>query len=159
MSQESKYSVEKADLPEGTSSKVDCRVRVKAAGIFVLCAFFFAMGRLAASGVWNPQRYFGLCGFWQKYHLPCPACFMTRAVKLFCEGDIGGSFYIQPGGALLCLGMLITAICSFLTFLGVDLRFIYCRIAKIRFRYILLILILIIAISWGMTMLRVLLER
>ena len=36
------------------------------------------------------------CGFARVFHIPCPGCGMTRAVKLLLAGDWRGSLHMHP---------------------------------------------------------------
>jgi hypothetical protein len=47
------------------------------------------------------------CIFKAATHLPCPSCGTTRALTLLMSGDVRGSLFINPFGALLALALVI----------------------------------------------------
>ena len=131
------------------------RQRVTAAIVFLAVAAFFGLFWLTAHykiALWPP-----VCGFEQKYGLPCPTCEMTTAAVAFAQGRIFESFYIQPTSALLCSVLTVSAFLAFIiAVFGVYFGFIKRFFAEVKIRYIILALIVIIAAGWAVTLARVL---
>jgi hypothetical protein len=85
---------------------------------------------------------------------------MTTAAIAFAHGRIFRAFYIQPAGAVLCCGLAIAAFLSFLTAVfGLHCRVLKYLIAEVRLRYIILLLAVIIAGGWLVTLTRALTAR
>lgn len=63
----------------------------------------------------------GVCGFKQRFGLPCPGCGWTHAAQRFVTGHPFEAFLIQPAAALFSLIAALTAVFSLLFALfGVD---------------------------------------
>lgn len=76
--------------------------------IVCLCVFsailsLFVFLWLASRGDVDVERVFGVCGFKQRYSLPCPGCGITRSAMEFVQGHFVKSFYIQPAGGVMCV--------------------------------------------------------
>jgi len=97
------------------------------------------------------------CGFRQRYNLPCPTCGMTTATFAFARGEIFQAFYIQPAAALFCCLLVVSAILAFVTSVfGLRFRFVEQLFAEVRLRYIILVVVIIIAAAWAVTLARAL---
>ena len=139
--------------------KIFCRAsprqRLIAAGIFLSLVAFF--GLFALTGHYKIPLWPFPCGFQQRYNLPCPTCGMTRSVKAFAQGKILQSFYIQPAAALGCVVLIISAVLAmFVAVFGIYFDFLKRFFTKIRLKYIVLALIIIVAIGWAVTLARAL---
>ena len=100
-------------------------------------------------------RPLGLCGFRQKYDLPCPTCRMTTSALAFVQGRIFESFYIQPAAAILCSMLAVSAFLAFLiAVFGVYFGFLERFFIEVKIRHIILALIIIIAAGWAVTLAR-----
>lgn len=97
------------------------------------------------------------CGFKQRLGLPCPTCGMTTALFAFCKGRIVEAFYIQPAGALFYCILSIAAILALFTVIfGVYFEFIVRFLSKLKFLYVILVLLLIVICGWAVTLSRAL---
>ena len=131
------------------------RQRLGAGLVFLAVAAFFGLFRLAAIGKINIGWWLEPCGFKQKYDLPCPTCGMTTSVLTFVRGRIFESFYIQPAAALLCCILVVAAFLAFLMAVsGVYFEFLRRFFAKVKIKYIVLALLIIVAAGWAVTMAR-----
>ncbi len=142
-----------------SSIKSNCtRAHEKAVAAVVMIAIsgFFLVAWCFNNGILDAQRMFGICGIQQRYHVPCPTCGMTRSVCSFVAGDFSQAFYLQPAAAFICVLLVFAWLCSFLIILGVDLRFIYCRLLAIPVRYVILIGIIVLLGGWAVTLSRAL---
>ena len=67
------------------------------AGYIWLVISFIYQGRGIGSG----------CLFKQLFHIPCPACGSTRAILAIIQGDMKGSFLLNPNGFLLTILLVV----------------------------------------------------
>ena len=133
------------------------RQRVRAGIVFLVLAAFFGLFALAAHDKIDIGRWFGPCGFKQRYGLPCPTCGITTSAVAFAGGRIFEAFYIQPAAAVLCCVLAVSGILALLiAVFGVYFRFLDSFFAEVRIRYIILALIIIIAAGWAVTLARTL---
>ena len=139
-----------------SSNRPKRQERVIAMCVFVSVLAFFAVAWSFNAGILNPKALFGICGLKQKYHIPCPTCGMTSSVRSFTYGNFAESFRLQPAGGVLCVSLVCAGVCSFLTVLGADLRFIYSRLASLRFRYVATVVMIVFLAGWAVTMSRAL---
>ena len=138
-------------------SRASFRQRITATVVFLVVAASFGLAWLAATGRFDIEWWLGPCGLKQKYGLPCPTCGMTTAVLAFSQGNIFESFYIQPAAALLCCGLAFVAFLAlFIAVSGVYFSFVRRLFAEVKTRHIILVLIVIIAAGWAVTLARAL---
>jgi hypothetical protein len=135
--------------------KIFCRASFHqrlGAGVFflVLAASF---GLFALAGHYKIPLWPFPCGFKQRYNLPCPTCGVTTSVKAFAQGKILESFYIQPAAALLCCVLAVSAFLAFfVAVFGVYFDFLNRFFSKVKIKYIILALIIIVAAGWAVTL-------
>lgn len=116
-----------------------------------------SFGLFALAGHYKIPLWPFPCGFRQKYNLPCPTCGVTTSVIAFAQGKILESFYIQPAAALLCCVLAVSAFLAFfVAVFGVYFSFLNSFFTKVKIRYIILALIVIIAAGWAVTLARAL---
>lgn len=136
------------------------RQRLRAGVVFLVVAAIFGLFALAAAGKIDINRWLTPCGLKQRYNLPCPTCGMTTSALAFVQGKIIEAFYIQPAGALLCCVMVIAAVLAFLVAVfGIYSRFLERFFTKVKIKYIILILLIIMAAGWAVTLARALAVR
>ena len=119
---------------------------------FAALVGLLALGRMTG---FNISRLFLPCGFQQRYHLPCPTCGWTTALKAFSPGHFAQSFYIQPAASLICLGLLVsalTALCIALS--GVYPVFVGRLYREVKLKHILWALVIIVLAGWAVTFVR-----
>ena len=138
----------RASRRQRASSALVCLVLLALFGLLWLAAYYKI-----------PLSPYG-CGFKQKYDLPCPTCGMTTSVFKFVRGEIfgqNGSFYVQPAAALLCSVLVVVASLAFIiAVFGVYFRFINRFFNEVKVRHIVLVLVIIIAAGWAVTLARAL---
>jgi len=133
------------------------RQRVRAGIVFLVLAAFFGLFALAAHDKIDIGRWFGPCGFKQRYGLPCPTCGITTSAVAFADGRIFEAFYIQPAAAVLCCVLAVSGILALLiAVFGVYFRFLDRFFAKVKIKHIIIALIIIIAAGWAVTLARTL---
>jgi len=130
--------------------------RLYAALAFVIIFSFFLILVLDAHNFINIGRVLGPCGFKQKYDLPCPTCGMTTSALAFVQGKIIQSFYIQPAGALLCSLLLIAGFLALFTAVFGVYFSVLKTIAGIKLRYAIVMVVIILAAAWAVTLSRAL---
>ena len=106
---------------------------------------------LIASGVINPVKLFGICGFEQRHNLPCPFCGMTRSVGMFVTGNINGSFRMQPAAAIMCIAVTFILVYSLARALGCQLNAIRNMAKRINFMVAAAAIILILLMGWAVS--------
>jgi len=137
--------------------QASARQRVVAGALFLFIGGLFTVGFLAAGGKIDIERWFGICGFKQRYSLPCPACGITTAVLEFARGRVFKAFYIQPAGALLSLALAVAAVLSLITVVfGVYFEFLRRLFAETKIRIFVLVLLGVFAAGWAVTLARAL---
>jgi len=138
-------------------SRASVKGRVIALVVFLLVVGLFAPLVLAANDKIDIERLLGLCGFKQRYGLPCPTCGITTAAIAFVSGRIFTAFYIQPAGALFCFILLVSAFLAFVTAVfGVYFAFLKRFFSEVRVKAIILTILAIIAAGWAVTLARAL---
>jgi hypothetical protein len=145
-----------ADQPPdrpGLFVRASPRQRLAAAAVFGAIVALFAIFWLAAHfkiAIWPFA-----CGFKQQYGLPCPTCGMTTAVLAFAHGQVLKALYTQPAAALLCCFLVLTAFFAFLTAVfGVYLSAFVGLAGKLRIKFVLLVLLIVLAAGWAVTLVR-----
>jgi hypothetical protein len=82
---------------------------------------------------------------------------MTTSALAFARGKIFESFYIQPAAALLCSILVVVAFLAFIIAVsGVYFSFLVWFFTKVKARYVIAVLLVIIAAGWLVTLARAL---
>jgi hypothetical protein len=133
--------------------RASSRQRLRAGIVFLVVAVIFGLLALAAAGKININRWLTPCGLKQRYNLPCPTCGMTTSALAFVQGKIIEAFYIQPASAILCCVMVVAAVLAFfVAVFGVYFHFLERFFAEVKIRHIILILLIIMAAGWAVTL-------
>ncbi len=141
-----------------TFVRATARQRLIAAIVFFAIAGSFA--GFWAIGHYNINLYPFPCGFKQRYGLPCPTCGFTHAVLYFSQGQIMRSFFAQPAAALFCTLGVVTAFFAFLiAAFGVYSPLFERLILSVKLRYIIAVLVFVLAAGWAFTLTTTLLQR
>jgi hypothetical protein len=136
-------------------SRATSAQRLIAGLIFLVIISGFSLGWLM--GRFHFSLYPFPCGFKQRYNLPCPSCGMTTAVIAFSHGRIADAFITQPAaGFLCCLAVLITFFAFLVCGFGVYSPAVERLLLSIKLRYVFIILFLIFAAGWTVTIARAL---
>jgi len=127
--------------------------RLGAGCIFLGAVVLF--GAVALAGHYKIPIWPLGCGFRQRYNLPCPTCGFTTSIIAFSQGKIMEAFYLQPAAAFLCLVLAVSALLALFTAVsGIYFSFINRLLTEIKLRYVILVLIIIIAAGWAVTLAR-----
>jgi hypothetical protein len=135
-------------------------VRLIAAAIFlgILCAFVLLW--LGEKGFIQYSYIFGVCGFKQRYGLPCPGCGWTHAAQAFATGDIVRSFQTQPAAAVFCGVAILTAILSLHTVIfGLHSKLRIMVSDKRFWKYVLISSCIVVLLGWLVTFVKALSGR
>lgn len=132
-----------------------------------VAGIFAALAVLSLGFLWfaghdfiEPSSIWGVCGFQQRYNLPCPTCGWTTAGQAFMKGEILKAFYIQPSAALVCVFLVIGLVLSLIiSILGVYFRPLDKLIKSLRLRDILIIIAVVLAGGYIVTIARALTAR
>ena len=80
---------------------------------------------------------------------------MTTSCLAFVQGRFLESFYIQPAAAFLCVLLVISGFLAFLTAVfGIYLAFLGELFKASNIKYVILILLIIFAAGWAVTLTR-----
>ena len=110
---------------------------------------------LPGRGVIDLGMVFGVCGFKQRYDMPCPGCYMTHSAEAFVQGRIIESFRLQPAAAVFCVGFAVTAVFSLLiSVFGINFWFLSGERLTRLVKWIIISAVLLIIAGWGVTLLR-----
>jgi len=127
--------------------------RIIAAWILIIALSICIFWVLAGRGTININWFLAPCGFKMHTGLPCPTCGVTTAMLAFFRGDVFSAFYIQPAGALLGTLLVLAVFLSFsIAVFGVYYSF----LKKIKLRYIIIAVIVILLGGWAVTLARAL---
>jgi len=149
------------DSQQSDKGKFFCRAsprqRLLAAAVFLALAASFGLLWLAATNRIDISRWLNPCGMKQRWGLPCPTCGMTTSALAFAQGKIFQSLYIQPAAALLCSVLVVAAFLAFIIAVsGVYFSFLVWFFTKVKARYVIAALLVIIAAGWMVTLARAL---
>ena len=135
------------------------KARLKAMLVFGLAAAFFWFFWAADTGRIKSYRYLEPCGFQQKYKLPCPTCGFTRSIMAFSGGNVLKSFYIQPAAGVFCLSIAIIGVFALLIgLLGLNFGFVNVLKSRVRFGYVILTILIVLAGGWAVMFARALVD-
>jgi len=138
-------------------SRATNQQRITAAVLFLGIVATFGISALAANHKIDISWLLRPCGFKQRFDLPCPTCGMTTSLLAFSQGKIFEAFYIQPAAALLCCVLVVSALLALFTAVfGVYFEFLNRFFTKVKIKYVILALLVIIAAGWAVTLARAL---
>ena len=90
--------------------KLSLAARFAAGGVFLVILAVFYLLRASSKGDVNMSYWFGVCGFKQRFGLPCPGCGWTHAAEMFVTGHFLQAFSTQPAAGFFCVVFSLTAI-------------------------------------------------
>lgn len=79
--------------------------------------------------------------------VPCPSCGMTTSFAWFARGNLAASFYNQPAGCLLALGVCMTFWAAL--YVAVTGRPVYRLLTVLKPRWTILLGAAIVVAAWG----------
>jgi hypothetical protein len=124
-----------------------------AAAIFLGIVCVFVLLWLGEKGTLQFRYVFGVCGFKQRFGLPCPGCGWTHAAQAFVAGDVIRSFQIQPAAAVFCGVAILTAILALNTAMfGIHSRLQQLLLQSRFWKYVIVGACVIILLGWLVTL-------
>lgn len=143
-----------------TERPVPAVYRWISAGIFTYIVGEFVFLWLCAREYIQPEFILGVCGFKQRYQLPCPGCGITHSAMEFVTGHIFRSFYTQPAGAIICIFAFVVGVFAFIVAVfGRDFGLIQRFNWRVVLRYLVISAIVIFGGGWAVTLARTLAEK
>lgn len=129
------------------------RQRVAAGSVFLAVAGVF--GLMWAVGEYGIRIGPVVCGFKQRYNLPCPTCGMTTAGAAFVHGRVFEAFYIQPAAGLFFSVLAVTGFFALLTAVFGVYFGVFGKVpGRIKARYWVLVVLVVIFLGWAVTLAR-----
>lgn len=149
------------DSKSGKRQKLSPAGRLLAAALFGGIAVGAAVLWASANGYINLKFWLGVCGFKQRFGLPCPGCGWTHAGQAFFSGHPILAFMIQPAAAFFCVVAVLTALFALhCAVFGINFDFPRSLLGSTKNIGILLILtIVVILAGWAVTLTRAILEN
>lgn len=140
--------------------KLTPTARWVAGGVFCLIAAGFGVLWASEKEYINLTYLLGVCGFKQRFHLPCPGCGWTHAAQLFATGHFLKALWIQPAAGLFCAVSWIAAVFALhCAVFGIDfglLKRIFCSKSVC---ILLITACVVIVAGWIVTLIRAILEN
>jgi hypothetical protein len=110
---------------------------------------------LAAKGYIDLKFWIGVCGFKQRFGLPCPGCGWTHAAQAFLTGHPIEAFLIQPAAALFCVAAILTGIFALLiAVFRINFYFLKRLVQAIGIKILIFCMIAVILAGWLVTLIR-----
>ena len=140
--------------------KPSLATRLVAAGVFFVIIAVFYLLRASSKGDIDLSYWFGVCGFKQRFGLPCPGCGWTHAAEMFAAGHFLQAFTTQPAAALFCVVFSLAAIFALhAAVFGIDSRLLK-RIFSSKGGGVLLIAACVVILAgWLVNLIRTILEN
>ena len=140
--------------------KLPPKARWIAAGIFVLIASGFGLLWASSNNYINLSHWFGVCGFKQRFHLPCPGCGWTHAAESFVTGHIFTAFTEQPAACVFCAVLAFSAIFALhCAIFGINSSILEKLFCSKNISIFLISACIIIVAGWVVTLTRTILEN
>lgn len=141
-------------------SKCSSAQRIAALLIFLGGTGSGAILWLASGGYINLQFWLGVCGFKQRFGLPCPGCGWTHSAQAFLTGHPIQAFMIQPAAAFFCVvAILVWIFALLIAVFGIDFRFLRRWIQAIGIKTLILCAVAVVLAGWLVTLVRAILQQ
>jgi hypothetical protein len=134
--------------------------RLAAAGVFLGITACFGLLWASGKGYVDVSRWVGVCGFKQRFGLPCPGCGWTHAAQQFVQGHPVEAFRIQPAAMFFCSVAAITAVFALhCAVFAIDFRFLHRLFRSTGVVILIIAAILVVLGGWVVTLTRTVLEN
>ncbi len=138
-----------------SSRRLTAGRRIAALAVFVGLAGGGAVLWLASRGVIDMHFWLGVCGFRQRFGLPCPGCGWTRATQAFLNGHPVQAFLLQPAAAIFCAAAAVTAVFALLmAVFGIEFGSLRRILGAVGLKWLLLAAAVVVLSGWGVTLIR-----
>ena len=140
--------------------KLSLTARFVGVAVFLVIIAGFYLLRVSSKGGVNLSYWFGVCGFKQRFGLPCPGCGWTHAAEMFVAGHFLQAFTIQPAAAFFCVVLSLAAIFALhCAVFGINSRLLQ-RIFSSKGGSVLLIAACVVILAgWLVNLIRAILEN
>ncbi|MHC4291646.1 MAG: DUF2752 domain-containing protein [Planctomycetota bacterium] len=139
--------------------KLSSSARLAAGGVFFVVAVGFGLLWASSNGYINLSNWFGVCGFKQRFGLPCPGCGWTHAAEMFVTGHPLKALIIQPAAGVFCLVFLLAAIFALhCAVFGIDFGFLQRFFCSKNVCFLLVVACFVIIAGWMVNLIRTVLE-
>ena len=141
--------------------KLSPRARIIAGVVFCVIAAGIGVLWAAAKEYIRLGPLLGVCGFEQRFGLPCPGCGYTHAAQTFFTGHIFEAFHIQPAAGVFCVVLVFVAVFALhCAVFGINFGFLKRLFKSASGISILLIsAVVVILAGWAVTLIRSILEN
>ena len=140
--------------------KLSVAGRLIAGGIFAAIAAGFVLLWASANGHVNLGYWFGVCGFKQRFGLPCPGCGWTHAVEMFVTGHPLKALILQPAAGVFCVVFLLIAVVALhCAVFGIDSPFLQRVFCPKSVVFLFVAACFIIVVGWMGNLIRTILEN
>ncbi|MEJ5260495.1 MAG: DUF2752 domain-containing protein [Anaerohalosphaeraceae bacterium] len=134
---------------EKSSDRISAGGRLAAAFVAMAIAVGFAFFHACDRQWLDISPILGVCGFKQRFGLPCPGCGWTHSIQAFASGRIGESFYLQPAAAVFCLAAFAAFFFALhIAIFGIDFSFLRWARSPGGCKVIILAAALIVLVGW-----------
>lgn len=115
---------------------------------------------LAASGYIDLKFWLGVCGFKQRFGLPCPGCGWTHSAQAFLTGHPVKAFVIQPAAAFFCVAAILVWIFALLIVVfGIDFCILRRWIRAVGIKTLIFCAVAVVLAGWLVTLVRAILQQ
>ena len=148
--------------PNSGNSRPKCSLaaRIAAAVVFAGILSSAVVLWLSAKGHIQLGFWLGVCGFKQRYGLPCPGCGWTHAIEALLTGHPVDAFIIQPAAVFFCV---VAAAAGFYALLiavvGIDFSVLKRLGQAVGVNMLVAGVFLLIAMGWLVTLLRAMIQK
>jgi len=140
--------------------KLSLTTRFVGAGVFLVIIVVFYLLRASSRGDIDLSYWFGVCGFKQRFGLPCPGCGWTHAAEMFVAGHFLQAFTVQPAAAFFCVVLLLVAIFALhCAVFGINSRLLQRIFSSKGGSIILVAACVVILAGWLVNLIRTILEN
>ncbi|HOK66996.1 MAG TPA: DUF2752 domain-containing protein [Anaerohalosphaeraceae bacterium] len=132
-----------------SSNRISAGGRIAAAFVALVIAAGFAFFHACDRQWLDISPILGVCGFKQRFGLPCPGCGWTHSIQAFASGRIGEAFCLQPAAAVFCLAAVATLFFALhIALFGIDFLFLRWVRSPGGCKVVILAAALIILVGW-----------
>jgi hypothetical protein len=140
--------------------KLSPTARFAAGGVFLVILAVFYLLRASSRGNVNMSYWFGVCGFKQRFDLPCPGCGWTHAAEMFVTGHFLQAFRTQAAAGFFCVVFSLAAVFALhCAVFGIDFRLLQRFFSSKGVGVMLAVACVVILAGWMVNLIRTILEN
>lgn len=142
------------------SAKPSFAARMGAFAVFAGIMAGFIVLWTSEKGYLNLTYLLGICGFKQRFGLPCPGCGWTHAGQQFVTGHIFKAFYLQPAAAVFCVvGVIVSLFALHYALFGIKSKTLQRVFSPAGIKIYVIAAVTIIIAGWLVNLVRTILEN